>query len=297
MTMTITPRRSHDDVGRAEQPPTTGPERPDQPAGSTPLAAAPDAGRSCGGRATAPASSSGGLRRPARAGLHVDARASRARWRRCHLPAGLRGARRAGPRLPVDVAGVVDAHAPRRRAGVASPARPAGAGAAGWPTSRSCSSPPAPVTGWTPTVRPPRSTAATESRRARCPPAVRPPATCLSPASAGRTVPTARRSSTPRSRASAEGVSIERTWDTMGMRATGSETVVFDDVFVPDAAVALVRPCGQWHPVWGTVARLGVAADHGGLRRRRRVRRGAGDRTREFQGRAARGRTARRHRC
>jgi len=55
----------------------------------------------------------------------------------------------------------------------------------------------------------------------------------------------------------AEGVSIERTWDTMGMRATGSETVVLDDVFVPDAAVALVRPAGVWHPVWATV--LGVA--------------------------------------
>lgn len=55
---------------------------------------------------------------------------------------------------------------------------------------------------------------------------------------------------------SAPGVSIERTWDTMGMRGTGSETVVFDDVFVPDAAVALVRPAG-WHPVWATV--LGVA--------------------------------------
>jgi len=55
----------------------------------------------------------------------------------------------------------------------------------------------------------------------------------------------------------APGVSIEQTWDTMGMRATGSETVVFDDVFVPDAAVALVRPAGQWHPVWATV--LGVA--------------------------------------
>ncbi len=53
--------------------------------------------------------------------------------------------------------------------------------------------------------------------------------------------------------AAAEGVSMERTWDTMGMRATGSETVVFDNVFVPDAAVALVRPAGVWHPVWGTV--------------------------------------------
>lgn len=49
------------------------------------------------------------------------------------------------------------------------------------------------------------------------------------------------------------GISIEETWDTLGMRGTGSHTVVVDDVFVPDAAVALVRPAGEWHPVWATV--------------------------------------------
>ena len=43
----------------------------------------------------------------------------------------------------------------------------------------------------------------------------------------------------------------------MGLRGTGSDTVVFDDVFVPDAAVSVVRPAGVWHPVWDTV--LGVA--------------------------------------
>lgn len=55
----------------------------------------------------------------------------------------------------------------------------------------------------------------------------------------------------------AEGVSIVETWDSMGMRGTGSHTVVIDDVFVPDGAVALVRPAGAWHPVWSTV--LGAA--------------------------------------
>ncbi|MEZ5411591.1 MAG: acyl-CoA dehydrogenase family protein [Acidimicrobiales bacterium] len=55
----------------------------------------------------------------------------------------------------------------------------------------------------------------------------------------------------------AEGVSIEQTWDTMGMRATGSDTVVLDGVLVPEAAVALARPADRWHPVWATV--LGVA--------------------------------------
>jgi alkylation response protein AidB-like acyl-CoA dehydrogenase len=56
---------------------------------------------------------------------------------------------------------------------------------------------------------------------------------------------------------SAEGVTVEETWDAMGMRGTGSHTVVLDDVFVPDAAVPLVRPAGEWHPVWATV--LGCA--------------------------------------
>lgn len=56
---------------------------------------------------------------------------------------------------------------------------------------------------------------------------------------------------------SADGVSISPTWDTMGMRGTGSDTVVLDDVFVPDELVALVRPAGEWHPVWSTV--LGTA--------------------------------------
>jgi len=51
----------------------------------------------------------------------------------------------------------------------------------------------------------------------------------------------------------ADGVSIEKTWDTLGLRATGSHTVVLDDVFVPDAAVALIRPADVWHPVWNTV--------------------------------------------
>jgi alkylation response protein AidB-like acyl-CoA dehydrogenase len=56
---------------------------------------------------------------------------------------------------------------------------------------------------------------------------------------------------------SAPGVSIDETWDTMGMRATGSHTIVLDDVFVSDATVSLTRPADVWHPVWNTV--MGVA--------------------------------------
>lgn len=55
----------------------------------------------------------------------------------------------------------------------------------------------------------------------------------------------------------ADGVSIEQTWDTLGMRATGSHAVVLDDVFVPDAAVSLTRDADVWHPFWNIV--LGAA--------------------------------------
>lgn len=51
----------------------------------------------------------------------------------------------------------------------------------------------------------------------------------------------------------ADGVSIDETWDPMGMRGTGSHTVVLDDVFVPDEAVALIRSAGVWHPIWSVV--------------------------------------------
>ncbi|WP_245545823.1 acyl-CoA dehydrogenase family protein [Nocardia higoensis] len=52
---------------------------------------------------------------------------------------------------------------------------------------------------------------------------------------------------------SAPGVRIEQTWDTLGLRATGSHTVVLDDVFVPDAAVSLIRPADAWPPLLNTV--------------------------------------------
>jgi acyl-CoA dehydrogenase len=45
-----------------------------------------------------------------------------------------------------------------------------------------------------------------------------------------------------------EGVSIQDTWHTLGMRATGSHDVVLDRVFVPDAAITVRRPAGRWVP-------------------------------------------------
>ncbi len=52
---------------------------------------------------------------------------------------------------------------------------------------------------------------------------------------------------------SAEGVSLEDDWRAHGMRATGSQTIVFDDVFVPEGAVSLRRPRGEFHEVWSVV--------------------------------------------
>jgi alkylation response protein AidB-like acyl-CoA dehydrogenase len=54
-----------------------------------------------------------------------------------------------------------------------------------------------------------------------------------------------------------EGVRVLDDWHTMGMRGTGSHTVVLEDVFVPETSIVLKRPQGRWHPVWNVV--LGVA--------------------------------------
>lgn len=53
--------------------------------------------------------------------------------------------------------------------------------------------------------------------------------------------------------ATSEGVRIEDDWDVLGMRGTGSRSIVMEDVFVPDSAIALKRKQGVWHPVWGVV--------------------------------------------
>jgi alkylation response protein AidB-like acyl-CoA dehydrogenase len=50
-----------------------------------------------------------------------------------------------------------------------------------------------------------------------------------------------------------EGVSVLDDWDTLGMRATGSQTIVFKQVFVRDEAIVLARPRNGYHPVWDIV--------------------------------------------
>ena len=56
-----------------------------------------------------------------------------------------------------------------------------------------------------------------------------------------------------------EGVSIEATWRTMGMRGTGSDDVVFDGLFIPDAAIAGKRPQGQWHMLFHIISMIAFA--------------------------------------
>jgi alkylation response protein AidB-like acyl-CoA dehydrogenase len=51
----------------------------------------------------------------------------------------------------------------------------------------------------------------------------------------------------------APGLSLANDWHSLGMRATGSHTIVLEDVFVPDGAVALRRPRGRYHPAWNVI--------------------------------------------
>jgi alkylation response protein AidB-like acyl-CoA dehydrogenase len=51
----------------------------------------------------------------------------------------------------------------------------------------------------------------------------------------------------------AQGVTVLNDWRALGMRGTASHTVKLENVFVPDAAIALRRPRGAYHPVWNVV--------------------------------------------
>lgn len=52
----------------------------------------------------------------------------------------------------------------------------------------------------------------------------------------------------------AQGLSVLDDWRSMGMRATGSHSVILDNVFVPEESVALKRPRGTFHPVFCVIA-------------------------------------------
>ena len=50
-----------------------------------------------------------------------------------------------------------------------------------------------------------------------------------------------------------EGVRVADDWKVLGMRATGSHSILFDKVFVPESSIALARPQGEFHMVWNVV--------------------------------------------
>ncbi|MEX0784281.1 MAG: acyl-CoA dehydrogenase family protein [Dehalococcoidia bacterium] len=52
----------------------------------------------------------------------------------------------------------------------------------------------------------------------------------------------------------ADGVSLHNDWQTHGMRATGSQTIVMENAFVADAGISLKRPRGGFAPVFNIVA-------------------------------------------
>ena len=50
-----------------------------------------------------------------------------------------------------------------------------------------------------------------------------------------------------------KGVRVLDNWDVMGMRATGSQSIVFDQVFVPETAISLKRDLGEFNQLWMVV--------------------------------------------
>jgi alkylation response protein AidB-like acyl-CoA dehydrogenase len=56
-----------------------------------------------------------------------------------------------------------------------------------------------------------------------------------------------------------EGVTVKDNWDSLGMRGTGSNDVVLDNVFIPDAAISGVRPHGVMDPPLQTIGTIALA--------------------------------------
>ena len=52
------------------------------------------------------------------------------------------------------------------------------------------------------------------------------------------------------------GVTLRNNWQVLGMRGTGSQEVVLEDVFVPDAAISGKRPQGKWHPLFHSISMI-----------------------------------------
>ena len=57
---------------------------------------------------------------------------------------------------------------------------------------------------------------------------------------------------------SSEGVYVLDDWDTLSMRGTGSQTVKLEKVFVPDKAIEMQRPQGEYPSFWNVVLTLAL---------------------------------------
>ncbi len=57
---------------------------------------------------------------------------------------------------------------------------------------------------------------------------------------------------------SSDGISFMDDWKTLGMRATGSQTIKLENVFVPDAAIALQRSRGRFHPAFSVIVAVAL---------------------------------------
>jgi alkylation response protein AidB-like acyl-CoA dehydrogenase len=55
-----------------------------------------------------------------------------------------------------------------------------------------------------------------------------------------------------------QGVAVQDNWRTMAMRASGSNDIVLDGVFVPEAAVSSRRPRGAWVPFLNVVTAVAL---------------------------------------
>lgn len=51
-------------------------------------------------------------------------------------------------------------------------------------------------------------------------------------------------------------VRVLDTWRALGMRGTGSNDILIENLFVPDAQVAFTRRAGEWHPVFQIIATI-----------------------------------------
>ena len=49
------------------------------------------------------------------------------------------------------------------------------------------------------------------------------------------------------------GVKTLGNWQALGMRGTGSHSVQLENVFIPENAITLRRPRGEFHPVWNVI--------------------------------------------